>query len=112
MILIPSRIDNYPNTCLEAQALGKIVVGTRDSSLDEMVEDGVTGFLAEPGDSESLASAILRGLALSAEERKQMAERIQLLEKQRDPEECLQRLERFYRSVAHAGPGYWRNSEV
>jgi glycosyltransferase involved in cell wall biosynthesis len=48
-VVTPSRVDNCPNTCLEAQALGKIVIGTRQSSLEELVDHGVTGFLAEPG---------------------------------------------------------------
>ena len=30
-VLMPSRVDNYPNACLEAHALGASVVGTYDS---------------------------------------------------------------------------------
>jgi predicted membrane GTPase involved in stress response len=35
---MPSRVDNYPNACLEALSLGVPVIGTYDSSLDEMIE--------------------------------------------------------------------------
>jgi glycosyltransferase involved in cell wall biosynthesis len=74
--LIPSRVDNYPNTCLEAQSLGVPVVGTNGSSLDEMIEDRVTGFLARNGDAEQLEDAIERLLRQSTTERAQMRQRI------------------------------------
>lgn len=46
-VLMPARLDNYPNACLEAQALGKIVIGTYDSCLEEMIVDEQTGYLAK-----------------------------------------------------------------
>jgi glycosyltransferase involved in cell wall biosynthesis len=67
-VILPSRIDNLPNTCLEAQQLGKIVIGTYDSSLEEMIDDGVTGFLAKNGDVESLKTVIQKILDMKAPE--------------------------------------------
>ena len=32
-VALPSLADNFPNTCLEAMALGKVVIGTRGRSL-------------------------------------------------------------------------------
>ena len=75
-ILIPSRVDNYPNTCIEAQMFGKPVIGTYDSSLAEMIVDGETGFLAQNGDPRSLCDAIERLLAMTPSQRQQMQERI------------------------------------
>lgn len=75
-VLMPSRVDNYPNVCLEAQMLGVPVVGTYGSSLDEMVLDGRTGFLANNEDSESLAGAIERCLQMSGEQRETMRQAI------------------------------------
>ncbi|HVM73239.1 MAG TPA: glycosyltransferase family 4 protein [Anaerolineales bacterium] len=63
-VLMPSRVDNYPNACLEAQMLGTPVIGSRNSSLDEMIEDGRTGFLVENGNSRELGEAINRLLGL------------------------------------------------
>jgi glycosyltransferase involved in cell wall biosynthesis len=76
-VLMPSLADNYPNACLEAMAQGSIVVGSRDSSLDEMIRDGVDGFLCENGNAASLAEAIERllGLEPRAKERMRMAAR-------------------------------------
>ncbi len=75
-VLIPSRVDNCPNSCLEAQSLGVPVVGTYDSSLDEMIVDGQTGFLAKNGDSASLREAIERLLAMTSVQREQMRQQI------------------------------------
>ena len=60
----------------EAQALGVPVVGTRDSSLDEMIVEGETGYLAENGDGESLCAAIERLLGQTEGERERMKEAI------------------------------------
>jgi glycosyltransferase involved in cell wall biosynthesis len=43
-----------------ANALEKPVVATRIGSLAEMVEDGKTGYLVNPGDPKALAAAVIR----------------------------------------------------
>ncbi|MGE0799726.1 MAG: glycosyltransferase [Lautropia sp.] len=48
---------------LEAMALGRTVVGTRIGEAGRLIDDGVCGFLADPGDAGSLADAIGRALA-------------------------------------------------
>jgi len=48
---------------LEAMAAGRPVVATRTGGLPEVVEDGVTGMLVEPGDPSGLAAAIDRLLS-------------------------------------------------
>ena len=71
-VILPSRVDNYPNTCLEALGLGVPVVGTYGSSLEEMIVDGKTGFLCENGNPEALFRAIERLISLSENQRQQM----------------------------------------
>lgn len=53
-------LDGLPVALMEAMAAGVPVVSTRLSGIPELVEDGVTGLLAEPGDVEGLAAAIRR----------------------------------------------------
>jgi glycogen(starch) synthase len=65
VVVLPSRIDNFPNACLEAMARGKLVVGTRGASFDQLIEDGVSGFLCEIDDRESLLEAVKRALTHS-----------------------------------------------
>ena len=43
---------------MEAMAVGTPVVATRLSGIPELVEDGITGLLAEPGDPAGLAAAL------------------------------------------------------
>ena len=64
-LVIPSRVDNYPNICLEAQARGCPVIASDDSSLDEMVTEGKNGFLFNNGSTESLVIALRNFLDLS-----------------------------------------------
>lgn len=59
VVVIPSRCENLPQIGTEAQACGCPVVGFRTTGLGDVVEHGVTGFLAEPYDSVDLANGIL-----------------------------------------------------
>ncbi len=71
-VLCPSRADNLPNVAIEAMALGTPVIGTRGASLDELVEDGVSGFLVPIDDARGLADAVERISALSSEDLRRM----------------------------------------
>lgn len=68
VVVLPSRIDNFPNACLEAMAHGKIVVGTRGASFEQLIEDGESGFLCEIDDPTSLLRAVDAALTLDAPE--------------------------------------------
>ena len=59
LLVLPSLIDNLPNACLEAMALGKPVIGTIGASFDELINDEKTGFLVPSGDVNALAQKII-----------------------------------------------------
>ena len=59
LIVLPSLIDNLPNTCLEAMGFGKVVVGTHDTSFEELITDGVNGFLVPRDNPRALAEKII-----------------------------------------------------
>ena len=59
MVILPSLIDNVPNTCLESMALGRPVVGTYGTSFDEIITNNLTGFLIPPGDAKALSRKVL-----------------------------------------------------
>ena len=44
---------------MEAMSLAKPVVATRVGGIPDLVDDGVTGILIEPADSEALAGALI-----------------------------------------------------
>ena len=68
--LIPSIwYDNLPNTALESFRFSKPVIASNIGSLPELVEDGVNGFLFQPGNCKEMAKRILQmddeGLVIS-----------------------------------------------
>jgi glycosyltransferase involved in cell wall biosynthesis len=52
--------DGIPVALMEAMACGLPVVSTRVSGIPELVRDGVTGLLADPGDPVQLADCLQR----------------------------------------------------
>lgn len=69
-LIHPSEIEGLPNAVLEAMAMGRPIVATRVSDVPMVVADA--GFLADPADAASLASAIRKMQSLGAEERLQL----------------------------------------
>jgi len=78
VFVLPSRTEGLGSSILDAFSLEVPVVATRAGGVPEMVEDGVTGRLAEVGQPEALAAAIAqaledpaasRGMALEARAR-------------------------------------------
>jgi glycosyltransferase involved in cell wall biosynthesis len=104
-VVMPSRADNYPNACLEAQALGVPVIGTWDSSLDEMITDGVTGFLAKNGDAASLHENIERCLGMASEARTAMSAAVLAAARRAQSEDPIGCLLDFYQETHEAFAG-------
>ena len=59
LVVLPSLIDNSPNSCLEAMGIGKVVVGTNGASFEELITDGVNGFLVDPNSPDALADKLI-----------------------------------------------------
>ncbi|MGG7036723.1 MAG: glycosyltransferase family 4 protein, partial [Flavobacterium sp.] len=57
--VLPSRVDNLPNTVVESLFLGIPVIGSNGASIDELVEPLRNGALVEIGDVEQLAGAMM-----------------------------------------------------
>jgi len=66
LFILPSiNYEDFPNVILEAMSLGKPVLATKLSGIPEQIQEGITGWLVEPGDSSGLA----RGMLAVAQER-------------------------------------------
>jgi glycosyltransferase involved in cell wall biosynthesis len=63
--------EGMPNTVLEGMACGLPVVATRASGLEELVRDGVNGYLVEINDAAALADRLAE-LILNRYERERM----------------------------------------
>lgn len=58
-LVVPSIwFEGFPVVVVEAYATGTPVIASRIGSLAEIVEDGVTGLLVEPGDGTGLANRV------------------------------------------------------
>lgn len=58
--LLASAYENFPYVALEAMAAGRLVIAPRVGGLPEMIEDGVTGLLFEPGSALALGECLRR----------------------------------------------------
>ena len=102
-VVLPSRVDNLPNTCIEAMAFRRVVIGTRGTSFEQLLVDGESGFLCQRDDPASLLAVIEKVLALPPAEREAIgqraADRIAMLR----PERVVVQLVELYRSVLSRG---------
>jgi glycosyltransferase involved in cell wall biosynthesis len=58
--VLPSQVDNLPNTVIESLSLGIPVLGSRGASIDELVEEGRSGHLIDLGDVQGLSDALIK----------------------------------------------------
>ena len=65
-LVLPSEwYENAPVSLLEAYALGRPVIGARIGGIPELIIEGETGLLVEPGNAAALAEALAAVAALS-----------------------------------------------
>ena len=98
-VIMPSRIDNFPNACIEAMAFSKIVIGTKGNGFEQLLVDGESGFLVNVDDPVSFLEAVSTLLHLPESKRiamgKAAAKRVEELR----PEKVGQELVNFYKVV-------------
>lgn len=60
VLILPSHTENMPVSLIEGMAAALPVIATTVGAVPEMIEDGETGFLIAPRDSEGLADRLAR----------------------------------------------------
>jgi glycosyltransferase involved in cell wall biosynthesis len=107
-VVLPSREDNLPNTCLESLRYGKLVIGTYDSSLDEMIMDGQNGLLAKKANPGSLAQKLGEAMRMEGERKRTIEASAARLETMPEFANCLDALEQYYEGLFGAQSKYNR----
>ena len=81
IFVLPSYAEGMPNSLLEAMSCGLPVIASRIGGVVDVVEDGKSGVLVEPGDVSGLTSAMIKLIAdvelrqrLGAEARRRIVE--------------------------------------
>jgi glycosyltransferase involved in cell wall biosynthesis len=96
-VVVPSLGEGFGMVALEAMERARPVIAASIGGLEDLVRDGETGLLVQPGDSDSLAGAMLelagdpvRAAAMGMEARRRAIERFPELR-------CTERTEEVYR---------------
>ena len=71
--ILPTRYDPFPNTVLEAQAMGLPVIVGRRSGAAEIVRHAANGWICEPGDIAGLAHLMHAAAGVAADEARRAA---------------------------------------
>ena len=98
-VVLPSRIDNMPNTCIEAMYLEKAVIGTDGASFEQLIEDGESGFLIRRDDPSELIKAVDRVFALSDNDLDDIGRKARQRTEQMNPEKVMQNTLNIYDKV-------------
>ena len=72
-VCVPSEwYENNPMTIVESYSLGTPVIGSNIGGIPEIVEDGKTGWLFEPGDVNGLEKVMLKAASIKKGEYEKM----------------------------------------
>ncbi|MBY0243879.1 MAG: glycosyltransferase family 4 protein [Sphingobacteriaceae bacterium] len=71
-MILPSYREGMPRSLLEAMSMGKPIITVNSIGCKDVVEDGVTGYMAKVKDVDSLADAMTKFIELSFDEKLEM----------------------------------------
>ncbi len=100
----PSRSEGMPLALMEAASAAKPVVATRVGGVPEIIEDGASGLLVDPGASEQLADAIARLIEAPALARQLGDTLHERFDREFSLPVMIERTERHYLSILGGAP--------
>ena len=104
VFVMPTRADMSPWVVLEAMATGLPVVSSRLGGIPDMVKNGESGFLLEPGETNALADALDTLLSDPARRRAMGATGRSIIEKHFSAEVCVPRILGEMKRAVNASP--------
>ena len=97
--VLPSLVDNLPNTCLEAMGHGCVVLATSGSCFEQLIDHGRSGWLVPPNDVPALHEAMIHLWGLSETERAAIGQHASARIAQLHPDLAVPKLIEYYQSV-------------
>lgn len=94
--ILPSRIENLSNACIEAMGLGKIVIATANSGYGQLITHKENGILFERDSMVALENAVDYFFAMSDVQKEKMEYMAQTAIERLDAEHCYQKLMELY----------------
>lgn len=103
-IVMPSIIDNFPNACIEAMALSRLVIGTDGASFEQLITDRKSGLLCKIGDAGDLLEKMETAADMDIQEKQKIGEQAKLRIMKLHPDIVVKKLVRFYEAVVGLKP--------
>ena len=107
VVAIPSHWEGLPRVAVQALLAGRPVVATHDSGAQEVMEDGVHGWIVPPGRPDLLADRALSVLSLPDRGRSMAARARAALVQKFDWRAMSAALDRLYRREASLKGRFW-----
>ncbi len=98
-VICPSLSENFANACMEAMYFERVVIGTDGASYEQLIDDGKSGLLCIPGDSESLLRKMNQAAAMSEAQKVEIGQRAKKRIDRLAPEVMVKKLMRLYQYV-------------
>jgi glycosyltransferase involved in cell wall biosynthesis len=99
LVILPSWMENLSNACIESMNFKKVVIGTAGASFEQLIEDGISGFLAKPNNSASLLKTVERAITLSEKDKMIIGENAKQRINKLAPEVVVKKLIRYYKYI-------------
>ncbi len=99
IFLLPSYNEGMPMAILDAMGCGLPIVSTDVGGIPKIVRQGINGYLYKPGDSKSMACAIIEYLTDDEKRLKAGRESVDVIRKSYSLQQNIDKLERVYTEV-------------
>jgi glycosyltransferase involved in cell wall biosynthesis len=103
LVILPSLWEAFGFVCVEALALARPVLASSGSGFEEIIEDGVSGYLVPPGDPELLSRKII-DILRDRDGRARVSERAKARAAEFDVSRVVPDLVRYYETVRSRTP--------
>lgn len=98
-VVMPSLMDNFPNACIEAMYLSKVVIGTNGASFEQLIRSGYNGLLCRIGDPGDLLEKMQTAVGLDMSEKQRIEKNAHNTTRRLQPEYTVKKLLEFYEYV-------------